>query len=275
MIDQVTLEPQTLGTYRRDGEQFVTVCRAAGPYIRWYATDPVSLRSGIALTRALRQKLEIATITDTAPFIALLGRIALHVPSFRQSWRPAPEQPTPQPWRDEITNTALPNPFLPPVDPRGQTVLRQRAPALADHLQRLADSPYELLAELADRKARRTFLASITYGAQAHKHNVFRFDDIDARNQFAAAYRELLDVYVAESRPVRFPWAAAGGNLSELGQLLLDLRANPIEGVPAADEIFPLAKQIDAQLLDAERREAVKATEEAQRRSRELSAPVR
>lgn len=254
--DLINLQPEQLGdVYLRHGKVFAQAFRKV-PNNRAYATDAVTERGGIALARGVWRTLEAANARDDNTLDQVLLVIAPFVTTALQSWRPGPETPLPKPWRDEVTGALLPNPFaVEPEDINGQTILFERDPELATYYRRLADNPYQLLADLADERARRDFLRSLKFGQREFDNNPFRGNlnepaVAQAQSDFVRQHDELtVEVWRSERATVIWPWSD-GGNMTELGRCFTALKANPVAGVIDGG-VLQLAGAIDKNLVEA------------------------
>ena len=270
---QLQLRLASLGNLQRDGDQFVVGLNKV-PDGRGHAMvdDQNARRAGAAMVRAFLAAIGKLSIIDTALWIKFLSRIGEKVDSMTQRhWRPGPEQPLPKMWVDEVTGQTLPNPWQ-TGDERGKTILRLRDPALAAFLEKFASSPYDTLASMADGKEQRQRLRDAVYARKEHDGNPWRgAPDMAAQTAFVKEYPALVESWRWEAKtPVTLPWSAVNPNRTELGRVLLDLRANPVEGLD--ETVVQLAQRVDAALVDNLRKQAAEDEKAAQRRRRELGS---
>jgi hypothetical protein len=148
---------------------------------------------------------------------------------------------------------------------------------VAQHLERLAASPFELLRDLDDAEAERAARAKITYTAKDHETNPYRFDDLSAQGLFRETQGDLVaSIWKFEAQPVRLPWSSSPESVQRTiqGQLLTDLNARPYLGVIDGSVILRAA-QIDAELARLIREAAADAAAKASERANQLAHEAR
>lgn len=254
--------------------QFFATALGRLPNNRAYAMDDNAKRAGVSIVRATNEATDYQRF-DTEEFSKLLGIIGPFTNAI-QTWKPGPIPPPPKPWPDEVTGLTLANPWADPVDRAGQAILLQRDPALAAHFKAMAENPYGTLARYQDEAKQRALLAALSYTANDHKTNPFRFSNLNDQSIFIASQpRYVIDVWKFEAVPVRLPWGSDANSINRTvqGQILEALNAKPWNGVTG--DVIIRAAQIDAELAKTQREEAADAAARAQQRANELAAAAR
>jgi hypothetical protein len=185
----------------------------------------------------------------------LQTKVAPYIAGLTQDWRPADEEPTPTPWKDESTGLPAQNPWI-TKDVTSQGLLMKRDPALANHLKelaRLGGAPtYKMLIEQKEAKAAREELRALKYDADAHKENLFNDPNanLTQRSEFARSFPPAVaEVLKREATtPIVPPWHpdpnTGRPNLTRLSKAKADPELWPlledaiqIEAGWAADEL--------------------------------------
>ena len=217
MPDTPTPDPLT----KRDAHAEAVV-RKAG--LRYWALDDGSRRAFGSLL-AERQKDRAAEGKNYDPDEAaeyVRDEVAPLVPGLLQDRPTAEAPPVSQVWRDPATDEPARNPWSDPQDVQSQAAVQKHDPALAAHLQRIAEggTTYALIAELREAEERRKRLAAIRYGEAEHRANPFRDSTkLDAQSRMMAADPELGEVYKREAQPLTLPWQVGHRNMTEMGRI--------------------------------------------------------
>jgi hypothetical protein len=123
--------------------------------------------------------------------------------------QPAPpnELKPPEMWKD-LWGNPLPNPFA-TKDLKGQTLLTQRDPQLAEWLKAFAESPYAAATSWADKQAAVLKQKALTYDADTHKMNIYvnGANETDKAQFVKNAPPEVAERCKWEAKPVTFPQA--------------------------------------------------------------------
>jgi hypothetical protein len=245
------------------------------PNNRGYGLTENSNRAGAALVRALLTEGKPSSLSKT-DVAALLRRLSPRISTLYQSWRPVgPAPEPPKPWQDPITGQPLANPFAEPQDRLGQTLLLQRAPALANHFKAMLQDPYGTVAALDDEKQRRDALLKLSYTAQDHEANIFRSDPMEVAEELAH-FLETQPPHVVSTwrweakSPVVLPWQHGSENRTDQGFLARSLDEKPFMGV--GGQLIWTAAKIDSELVRALEKQAREEAEAAMAHAKELAA---
>ena len=192
----MTLKPTTLE--RASVVSHGIVAYKATPNNRHYAaSDETNLSLG-ALTAAYAEQNAANGATSFDPQQVaekVLTPLAKFLPTMTQQWRPGPEAPPPEPWKDALGVEAR-NPYREPRDHASIAAVERSDPALAEHLKRTADGvTYVQLAKQKEEKAKREQLRALKYGPTEHEGNVWRGNNITEQSAFA----RLIDPAAVES----------------------------------------------------------------------------
>jgi hypothetical protein len=120
----------------------------------------------------------------------------------------------PERWKD-IWGNPLPNPFA-TGDLKGQTLVTQRDPMLAEWLKAFAENPYTAATSWADKQAAVLKQKAITYDADSHALNPYvnGADETEKAQFHKNAPPEVIERCTWEARPIEFPGAGKTFNLT-------------------------------------------------------------
>lgn len=257
---------------------------------RWWAAGDAAISDLTAFIRAVETMLQAAPtekdlrallvrIADIARLRAMRGgRIILDSPgianvSLVQAWKiSAIAPPMPEPWRNSMDSTQLPNPYI-TNDRKGQSVLMQADPALAAMYRKYAADPYGTELELRVAAAKRKEIAQISYSGEIdHPVNVYRANDplaSEKQGHFRLVHGELVSkVFQWESAEVTLSWGASNKNRSANSDAIKGLNEPPTTIV--SGDIILLAEHYSKAILKAEREAAQEAAEAATARAQQL-----
>src|SRR5262249_11099490 len=127
---------------------------------------------------------------------------------------------------------------------KGQTLLMQRDPRLAEHLKAMEDDPYGTLATLMDKEIEARSLAAIPYDEDTHKLNPFLGDNKTRQVEFMKRDPELAKFYEQEAKPVSIPVFGRNKNMIIQNRLYKD---------PHAAATYKIAEQVAQQWLASDK----------------------
>jgi hypothetical protein len=244
----------------------------AVPYSRYYCLSEENELALGAITAAVAEanKESGANSFDPEQVTKVLQGLAKFMPSLVQA-RPAPEAPTPEPWKDLVTGEVARNPYKEPRDFASIAAVEKNDPALAEYLKRTADGiSYSQLAKENEAKAKREQLRALPYGESEHTvaNNPLLGNDLTKINQFVRLVEpEAVEFYRSEAKPVEL----ALDNLTLLGQLAKHApELRPVVG--RAGEIMASWRNDDYQAARAQRAAAEAKLEAARARQGHIAA---
>jgi hypothetical protein len=228
---------------------------------RLYAINPVAKRHLVFLWRACR---DVDSDNASELFRSSLTTLADECGINVLQSLPPNELKPPQPERD-IWGNPLPNPFLgSKPDLKGQSILMQRNPKLAELYKKAAESPWGAWAQWQDEQAANLKLRAMKYDSDSHAGNVFCNGASETEKaQFVRnADAATVERCKAEAVPVTFP-TGKGFNLTAQGQ---------ITRIPRLNALFNAMMEREREWREGARAKARADIETAQRSLKELEA---
>lgn len=141
--------------------------------------------------------------------------------------KPPSELKAPDAWRDPWGNP-LPNPFA-TKDLKGQTLLTQRDPILAEWFKKFAESPYAAASEWADKQAQVLKKKALVYDADTHAVNPYvnGANETELGRFVRNADQATVERCKWEAKEVTFP-TGKNSNLTIQGQIAKNPRLNAL-----------------------------------------------
>jgi hypothetical protein len=181
--------------------------------------------------------------------------------------QPAPPQEPkpPEAWKD-LWGNPLPNPWT-TKDLQAQSLLTQRDPALAEWLQKFAESPYAAAVEWQDKQAAALAQKAITYNSDSHSANPFvNGANETERAQFVKnAPAHVVERCKQEARPIEFP---SGKNFNLTQQ-------SKISTIPRLNALFTAALDREREWREGARAKARADIEAAKANLADLEAATK
>jgi hypothetical protein len=178
---------------------------------------------------------------------------------------PPAEPKVPEAWRD-LWGNPLPNPWT-TKDLKAQSLLAQRDPALAEWLQKFADSPYAAACEWQDKQAAALKQKAMKYDRDSHVANVFAngANETDKAQFVRNADKATLERCKWEAVPVQFP---TGKNYNLTQQ-------SKISTIPRLSALFAAAMNHEREWREGARVKARADIEAAKKNLQDLEAATK
>ena len=180
---------------------------------------------------------------------------------------PPSEVKPPEMWKD-LWGNPLPNPFdKTSPDLKGQTLLTQRDPMLAEWLKAFAESPYTAATSWADKQAALLKQQAISYDADVHTtvNPYVKGANETEKAQFEkTAPPEVIERCKWEARPIEFPGAGKNFNLTAQSKIATLPRLSALwDSMVEQEREYVASEKVTLQRQRSEAEQKLKALEAA------------